>query len=104
MNIKNEKDYKEEKVRYTLRPEDLKKIVLAVENFKDVDRYCHVADKEEIEENEYNFNIPRYVDISEPEEVVDIQKTIDELKKLDKEREGLEEKVNADLEELGFKV
>lgn len=98
------KDYKEEKVRYTLRPEDLKKIVSAVENFKDIDRYCHVADKEELEENEYNFNVPRYVDISKPEEPVDIQKTIDEIKKLDKGRDGLEKKVQADLKELGFKI
>jgi len=98
------KDYKEEKVRYTLRPEDLKKITSAIENFKDIDRYCHVADKEEIKENEYNFNVPRYVDISEPEEPVDIQATIDEIKKLDKEREKIEEKVWQDLKELKFKV
>ena len=98
------KDYQEEKNRNILRVQDMEKIVSAVNDFKDVDRYCHVADKEEIEENEYNFNVPRYVDISEPEEPIDIQKTIDEIKKLDKEREGLEKKVNADLKELGFKV
>ena len=98
------KDYQEEKNRNILRVQDMEKIVSAVNDFKDVDRYCHVAEKDEIEENEYNFNVPRYVDISEPEEPIDIQKTIDEIKKLDKEREGLEKKVNADLKELGFKV
>ena len=98
------KDYQEEKNRNILRPEDIKKIVSAVNDFKDVDRYCHVAEKDEIEENEYNFNVPRYVDISEPEEPIDIQETINDLKKLDKEREKLEDKVNDDLRELGFKV
>ena len=98
------KDYQEEKNRNILRDEDLKKIVSAVNDFKDIDRYCHVAEKDEIEENEYNFNVPRYVDISEPEEPIDIQETINELKKLDKEREDREAKVNADLKELGFKV
>jgi len=98
------KDYQEEKVRYILREEDLKKIVSAVEKFKDIDMYCHVAAREEIEENEFNFNVPRYVDISEPEEPVDIQETIDGLKKLDGEREEIEVKVAADLKELGFKV
>lgn len=98
------KDYQEEKNRNTLREKDLKKIVSAVDDFKDIDRYCHVAEKDEIEENEYNFNVPRYVDISEPEEPVDIQATIDEIKKLDKQREELEKKVNADLKELGFRV
>jgi type I restriction enzyme M protein len=98
------KDYQEEKNRNILRDEDIKKIVSAVNDFKDIDRYCHVAEKDEIEENEYNFNVPRYVDISEPEEPIDIQETINEIKKLDKEREVLESKVNADLKELGFKV
>jgi len=56
------------------------------------------------QENEFNLNVPRYVDISEPEEEIDIQETIDELKKLDKEREKIETKVTADLKELGFKV
>ena len=44
------------------------------------------------------------MDISEPEEEIDIQATIDELKKLEKEREKIESKVTADLKELGFKV
>ena len=81
-----------------------KKIVSAVENFKDIDRYCHVADKEELKENEYNFNVPRYVDISEPEEEIDIQSTISELKKLDKERKDIELKTKQDLKELGFTI
>ena len=44
------------------------------------------------------------MDISEPEEEIDIQETINELKKLDKEREKIELQVNKDLKELGFKV
>jgi type I restriction enzyme M protein len=98
------KDYHEGKNRNTLREEDITKIVKAFENFKDIDRYCHVADLDELKENEYNLNVPRYVDISEPEEEIDIQGVIDELKKLDKERDELESKVNADLKELGFKI
>ena len=48
--------------------------------------------------------MPRYVDISEPEEEIDIQNTIDELKKLEKERVKIEAKVMQDLKELQFKV
>jgi len=44
------------------------------------------------------------VDISEPEEEIDIQETISELKKIGKEREELESKVWQDLKELGMKV
>jgi len=98
------KDYKEGKNRNTLRDEDITKMVKAFDNFKDIDRYCHVADSKELKENEYNLNVPRYVDISEPEEEIDIQKVINELKDLDKERDEIESKVNADLKELGFKI
>ena len=98
------KDFLDLKKRDILREQDIKKIISAYENFDDVDKYCHKAHKDEIIENEYNLNIPRYVDISEPEEEIDIQATIDELKKLDKEREKIEAKVNADLKELGFKI
>ena len=97
-------NYKEGKNRNTLRDEDIKNIVSAFDKFDNKDKYCHIADIAEIEENEFNLNVPRYVDISEPEEIVDIQKTIDELKKVDKERGKLEEKVNANLKELGFKI
>ena len=38
----------------------------------------------------FNLNVPRYVDISESEEEIDIQDTIDELKKLEEERQEIE--------------
>jgi len=97
------KEFLENK-RNKLRDEDINKIVKHFKDFKNDDRYCHVADFDELKENEFNLNVPRYVDISEPEEEIDIQETIDELKKLDKEREKIETKVTADLKELGFKV
>ena len=98
------KDFQEGKGRDRLRDSDIKKIKSTVKSFKDIDRYCHIADLDELKENEFNLNVPRYVDISEPEEEIDIQATIDELKKLDKEREKIELQVNKDLKELGFKV
>ena len=63
-----------------------------------------MADYEELKKNEFNLNVPRYVDISEPEEEIDIQDTIDELKIMDKERSKLESQVWQDLKELKFKV
>jgi len=98
------KDYEANPKRNKLKEQDLEKIQSAFDNYKDIDRYCHVADLEEIEENEFNLNVPRYVDISEPEEKVDIQETINELSKLEKERVKIEAKVTYDLKELGFKV
>jgi len=99
-----EGDYLEGKNRNKLRDDDINKIVSAFKNYKDIDRYCHITDLKELEENEYNLNIPRYIDISEPEEEIDIQATVDDLNKLEKEREELEIKVRQDLKELKFKV
>lgn len=99
-----EENYEKNPKRNLLRDKDVKKIVDTFCKYKDEERYCHVADLEEIKENEYNLNVPRYVDISEPEEEVDIQKTIDELSKLEKEREKIESLVTTDLKELGFKI
>ncbi|ABX12502.1 type I restriction-modification system, M subunit [Nitrosopumilus maritimus SCM1] len=97
-------EFQEGKVRNKLRDKDIEHIVKAFKAFKDEDKYCHVAELDEIRENEFNLNVPRYVDISEEEKIIDIQATIDELKKLDKERDELELKVKQDLKELGFKV
>ena len=63
-----------------LREEDIEKTVSAFRNYKDIDRYCHIAGLEELQENDFNLNVPRYVDISEPEEEIDIQAVINELK------------------------
>ena len=98
------KDFEDGKNRDKLREEDIKKIVSAFEKYQDVDKYCHVADLAELEENEFNLNVPRYVDISEPEEPIDIQEAYDEVKELESKQEELEGKVKADLKELGIKL
>lgn len=59
---------------------------------------------QDIKDNDYNLNVRRYIDNSEPEEIVDIQKTVKEISVLKKERQELEKKVTADLKELGFEV
>jgi len=98
------KDFLDAGKRDLLRPQDIEKIVSAFQNYKDIDKYCHIADLEELKENEFNLNVPRYVDISEPEEDIDIQATINELKKLEREKAELEAKVTANLHELHFRV
>ena len=97
-------DYLDLKKRDILRDQDIKKIISAYEKFDDIDRYCHIADKEEIIENEYNLNIPRYVDISKPEEEIDIQTAYDELKKINSEQERLKKLVEVNLQELDIKL
>ncbi len=87
-----------------MREEDIKKIVSAFRKYDDIDRYCHIAEIDELTENEYNLNVPRYVDISEAEEEIDIQATINDVKKLERERLEIEIQVNSNLKELGFVI
>ncbi len=98
------KDFEEGKNRNKLREEDIKKIVSAFDKFEDIDKYCHVADLEELEENEFNLNVPRYVDISEPEEQIDIQKAYNDLKDTYSEQDKLKKLVESDLKELNIKL
>ncbi len=42
-------------------------------------RYFSIVEREELEENEFNLNIPRYVDTFEPEEEIDLKEAIDVL-------------------------
>ncbi|MDK0678406.1 N-6 DNA methylase, partial [Clostridium perfringens] len=71
---------------------------------EDVEKYANVIDLETIKENDYNLNISRYVDTTEEEEPVDIQKVINEIKELEKEEEKTKEKLNGYLKELGFDI
>jgi type I restriction enzyme M protein len=98
------KDYEELPKRDKLRQSDTEKIVSAYKNYKDVEKYCHIAEVSELQENEFNLNVPRYVDISEPEEEINIQATIDDLRKLEKERQQIEIEVNNNLKDLGFRI
>jgi type I restriction enzyme M protein len=98
------RDYEEGKVRNRLRESDIEKIDSSFTKYEEINGYSHIADYEELKENGFNLNVPRYVDISEAEEEVDIQKSIDELRKLEKVQEEIEIQVNRNLKELGFKI
>lgn len=97
-------DFLEGKKQNRLRREDIAKIVTSFRDHRDVPKYCRPVPLNEIRENDYNLNITRYVDTSEEEEKIDIQKTIDELKELKKEYAKLEDKVMGYLRDLNFKV
>jgi len=97
-------DYLEGKKQNKLKKEDIDKISSAFKEFSLKQKYCRPVLLHEIQENEYNLNISRYIDSSEEEEKIDIQKTLDELKKLKEEYKEVEEKVFNYLRELNFKV
>ena len=93
-----------EKVRNQniLRKEDIDKIVETYANRKEIEKYSHNATLEEIAENDYNLNIPRYVDTFEPEPPVDINAVKTRLKEIDQELEEVDAEIDKYLEELGI--
>lgn len=97
-------DYLEGKNQNKLREQDIIKIVDAYRGYKTIDKYCRPVSLDEIRSNDYNLNIARYVDVTEEEEEIDVQKVINELEELKKNRVKTEDKMNAYLKELGYKI
>ena len=71
-------------------------------NRETIDKYSYVASMDEIKENDYNLNIPRYVDTFEEEEPIDIKEVQDNIKKIDEELAELYKSLEEDLKELGL--
>ncbi|MDQ8747864.1 type I restriction-modification system subunit M [Elizabethkingia miricola] len=66
------------------------------------ERFAYIASFEEIRENDFNLNIPRYVDTFEPEAEIDIQEVMQEIKSLEAKRDELDKEINMYLKELGI--
>jgi type I restriction enzyme M protein len=65
-------DFEKQKNQNALRSEDIQNIVDAYKKRGNINKYAHIASYEEIVANDYNLNIPRYVDTFEEEEPIDI--------------------------------
>ncbi|WP_413481184.1 type I restriction-modification system subunit M [Latilactobacillus sakei] len=83
-------DFEKAKNQNNLRDSDVDKIVAAYKSREDVDKYAHVATLDEIKENDFNLNIPRYVDTFEEEEPIDIDEVKKEIAAIDLEIAKLE--------------
>jgi len=77
------KEFRKEKAQNYMDPEHIDKIVEAYKARQDIDKFAHLATFEEIKENDYNLNIPRYVDISEPEPEIDLDAVTADMESID---------------------
>ena len=94
------KEFAKEKTQNKLREEDLNKIVETYKKFETVEKYSYRATFDEIKENEFNLNIPRYVDTFEEEEEIDINAVQKEIDKLEKELVDVRKEMDGYLKEL----
>ncbi|HLX55341.1 MAG TPA: type I restriction-modification system subunit M [Aquella sp.] len=96
------REFTKAKNQNSLTEENINKIVSTYRNRKEVEKYAHVATLEEIKENDYNLNIPRYVDTFEEEEEIDLEATKVAISKLEVEISEIKVKMNQYLKELGL--
>ncbi|WP_411168481.1 type I restriction-modification system subunit M [Clostridium sp. MB05] len=97
-------DFEKCKNQNNLRDEDINKIINTFKERKDVEKYAHVASIDEIRENDFNLNIPRYVDTFEEEEPIDLEEVNRLLEQDNKEIAELEAEINEQLKILGVKM
>ncbi|MCH8535637.1 MAG: type I restriction-modification system subunit M [Flavobacteriaceae bacterium] len=96
------KDYQDGKKQNLLRKQDIDKIVDTYSNKKEIEKYSHLATLEEIAANDFNLNIPRYVDTFEEEEPVDIEAVQKTIEKLEAELVDVRTEMKQHLKELGY--
>jgi type I restriction enzyme M protein len=94
------KDFEKGKNQNRLLDEHLDKVFKTYQAREEVEKYSHRASLEEIKENDFNLNIPRYVDTFEDEEPIDLSKTTGELKTLLDGEKEIKEKISKFCEEL----
>ena len=94
------KEFTKGKNQNKLATEHIDKIVSTYIERQDVEKYAHVATFEEIVENDYNLNIPRYVDTFEEEPPVDLVALNNEIKSTNQEIKKVEAELLAMLDDL----
>ena len=97
------KEFEKGKNQNLLTDEHINKIIKTYKERQDIDKYAHVAPMAEIEENDYNLNIPRYVDTFEEEEPVNLQAEFTALTALQNEARDIDIELDKYFQELGLK-
>ncbi|MHB8472124.1 MAG: type I restriction-modification system subunit M [Gammaproteobacteria bacterium] len=96
------REFKDSKNQNELTGEHIAKIVAAYQARANVDKYAHLANLDEIKENNFNLNIPRYVDTFVEEDEIDIVAVRKEREELKSQLAKLEVEMTGYLKELGY--
>ena len=90
------------KAQNVLEPEHIAKIVEAFRAYEEVERFAHVAELEEIAANDFNLNISRYVDTTEPIDVPSVEEALKLLGEAEQRRDEAAARMDKLLTELGY--
>lgn len=89
-----------EKTKNVMLDEHISRIVKAYKAYETEDKYAYLATLEEIKENEFNLNIPRYVDTFEHEKEIDLKKTEKEIALVEEELDAVRKKIKNMMKDL----
>ena len=87
-----------------LRDEDIDRLISAYRERTEAEKFSHRAPMSEIAGNDFNLNIPRYVDTFEEEELVELDAVLAELKTVDSEMAGIDATIAGFCQELGLEA
>lgn len=96
------KEYQDGKKQNKLREDDIEKIVSVYQNLEAVEKYSSVVSLQEIKDNDFNLNIPRYVDTFEEETPIDLAQVKSEITTLENELVAVRKEMEEYLNELGL--
>ena len=97
------KEFEKGKDQNSLRDQDIERIVNTYAERTEVNKFSHIASMDEIEKNDYNLNIPRYVDTSDPVAMVDLSDVSEKMHNTDKEIVSVSTELKGFFDELGLK-
>jgi len=95
-------EFEKAKNQNYLSDKNIEKIISTFKERKEIEKYSHLATLQEIKDNDYNLNIPRYVDTFEEEELVDLDKVASELQALDVDIKTTDSEIAKFCKELGI--
>ena len=102
MFIDASNEFKSGKNQNQLTDSNIAKVIETYKARESVDKYAYLASFDEIKENDFNLNIPRYVDTFEEEAEIDLDVVRTERLELKAELDTLEAEMAGYLEELGY--
>jgi type I restriction enzyme M protein len=96
------KDFDKGKNQNVLNQEHINKIFDTYKKRKEIERYSHMVTSAELIENDYNLNIPRYIDTFEPEQEVDVNEVAGNLREINAKEVELHEQIIKYCDEIGI--
>ena len=100
--VNGAEEFQEGKNQNSLSEGNVERLAAAFQAFEDEERFARVVPLDEIEQNDWNLNIARYVQTAEEEEPIDVAAELKTLKELMQKRDKAEAKMLGYLKELGY--